>query len=367
MPRTDAEESGESEPARGNIFTPATALIRDVLRPLQEAGRAVTQSAQRRLLLDGLDHIRALKNALKPMELLPLLQVATAVEMLLKQLTDKAENINSSTLRTATNGVGVLEELCQPGLKPDLLMEPPLRLLVVDDETFSRYALAHALKRGLCEPDVAESGEQAMKLASRRTYDLILLDVQLAGMDGFELCSKIHETAANRATSVVFVTSLRDFDARANSVICGGLDLIAKPFLTFELTVKSLTLVAAERAPGPRSRPPVAWTPWTMRRSRKLPRRRLNRKSRRRLRPCPTPVAVEAPVSAATSGWNSTALGSGPQRPRTPSPDDCTLSSPLARTAVRRRFSRKPGPRWMCGGTWWTSSRTPPNRPFARR
>ena len=71
-------------------------------------------------------------------------------------------------------------------------------------------------------------------------------------MDGFELCLQIHEMPANKTTPVIFVTALRDFDARANSVICGGRDLIAKPFLTFELTVKALTLVAAERMRGPR-------------------------------------------------------------------------------------------------------------------
>ena len=77
-----------------------------MLRPLQEAGRAVTQSAQRRLLLDGLGpHPRLERDALQADGVAPgALQVATAVEMLLKQLTDKAENINElHTLRTAIN------------------------------------------------------------------------------------------------------------------------------------------------------------------------------------------------------------------------------------------------------------------------
>jgi CheY-like chemotaxis protein len=72
----------------------------------------------------------------------------------------------------------------------------------------------------------------------------------MPGMDGFELCSKIHETVLNQATPVVFVTSLRDFDSRAKSIVCGGRDLISKPFLTFELTVKTLTLATRERLKG---------------------------------------------------------------------------------------------------------------------
>jgi PleD family two-component response regulator len=234
----------------GSLFSPAAGYIRKIQKLLQEARRSVVPAEQRGFLFDALNEIRPLKNLAKSDELLPLWQVTCAVEMLLQQLTEKAGNVTSSTLRTAALAVTMLEELCQPGLKRDLFSEPPLRLLVVDDETFSRYALAHSLKRGLSEPDVAESGESALKLAAERAYDLIFLDVQLPGMDGFELCSKIHETLANRATPVVFVTSMRDFDARANSILCGGRDLIAKPFLTFELTVKALTLVATERLRG---------------------------------------------------------------------------------------------------------------------
>jgi CheY-like chemotaxis protein len=246
----DAEGSADGPTAGEGLLSRAAELVRDLRRQLEEAGRSVAGAAQRRFLVEARDQVRLLKELARPAELLPLQQMAGALEMLLKQLTEKTSNVTSSTLRTAALAVTLLEELCRPGLKPDLLSEPPLRLLVVDDETFSRFALSHALKRGLNEPDVAEHGESALALAARNPYDLIFLDVQMPGMDGFELCSKIHETGLNRATPVVFVTSQRDFDARANSILCGGRDLIAKPFLTFELTVKALTLVATERLRG---------------------------------------------------------------------------------------------------------------------
>jgi PleD family two-component response regulator len=244
------DDTADEIVAEGGPFAQAKRYIREMQKLLQEARASAAQAVQRSLLIDVQTRIRPLKNLAKPAELLPLWQVTCAVEMLLQQLTEKASNVTSSTLRTAALGVTVLEELCQPGLKSDLLSEPPLRLLVVDDETFSRFALSHALKRGLSEPDVAESGETALRLAGERPYDLIFLDVQMPGMDGFELCAKIHETLPNHASPVVFVTSMRDFDARANSILCGGRDLIAKPFLTFELTVKALTLVATERLRG---------------------------------------------------------------------------------------------------------------------
>lgn len=242
-----------AEPLEGyadDASSPTAAHIREIRRLLTDTGRVAAASAQRDFLLGAMEHIHSLKDAARPAELTALRHMATAVELLFKQLSEKAENVTSSTLRTAALGVKALEELSRPGLLPGLLSEPPLRILAVDDETFSRFALSHALKRGLTEPEVADDAARALGMAERNTYDLIVLDVQMPGMDGFELCSKIHETAANRTTPVIFVTSLRDFDSRANSIIAGGRDLIAKPFLTFELTVKALTLVATERLRG---------------------------------------------------------------------------------------------------------------------
>jgi PleD family two-component response regulator len=66
-------------------------------------------------------------------------------------------------------------------------------------------------------------------------------------MDGFELCSKIRQTQLNQATPVVFVTCQTDFDARAKSSLCGGNDFLTKPFLTFEITLKALTLALRAR------------------------------------------------------------------------------------------------------------------------
>ena len=69
----------------------------------------------------------------------------------------------------------------------------------------------------------------------------------MPGMDGFEVCSKIRDTVPNRTTPVVFVTGHHDFDARFNSTLSGGNDLMGKPFLIFEVTVKALTLALQGR------------------------------------------------------------------------------------------------------------------------
>jgi CheY-like chemotaxis protein len=86
-----------------------------------------------------------------------------------------------------------------------------------------------------------------LELAGQTAYDAVFLDVQMPGMDGFELCKRLHETERNREVPVVFITSQNDFEARAKSTDAGGCDLIGKPFLTFEVTLKALTLVLKSR------------------------------------------------------------------------------------------------------------------------
>jgi CheY-like chemotaxis protein len=180
-------------------------------------------------------------------ELLPVRQLAGALEGLLKHLGERTDDFTPSTLRTVEGAIDLLIGLCAPGLAPDLATNPPIRLLGVDDDAVSRYAMASALKRAFDQPDLAENAEGALALAVQHPYDVIFLDVRMPGMDGFELCKKIHETAGNRATPVIFVTGMKDFDSQVASIASGGSDLIGKPFLTFEIAVKALTFAFRRR------------------------------------------------------------------------------------------------------------------------
>ena len=66
-------------------------------------------------------------------------------------------------------------------------------------------------------------------------------------MSGYELCAKLRALPHLKKTPVVFVTSLNDFENRTNSMMAGGNDFIAKPFLFIELTVKALIYVMRAR------------------------------------------------------------------------------------------------------------------------
>ncbi|HWW02100.1 MAG TPA: response regulator [Candidatus Acidoferrum sp.] len=230
-----------------DFFALAPAHLLAARNVLQEIGRGPEMVARQKLLGDLCGEVRILKGMAGLPELIPAWQLAACLESLLKQLIAQPGRVTPSTLRTVATGADVLWEVCQPGLKADFFTNPPLRFLAVDDDPISRHAVAFSLKKAFTLPDVAASGEAALALASEHAYDAIFLDVLMPGMDGFELCSKIHQTPLNRTSPVVFITCLTDFEARAKSSLSGGTDLLGKPFLTFEITLKALTLTMRAR------------------------------------------------------------------------------------------------------------------------
>ena len=173
-------------------------------------------------------------------------QLTAALEVLLKELYEKPKNINASTMRTVSHSVDFLAELFKSSTPQD---DPVVAsgILVVDDEILSRRAVSYALEKASLKAVSVEDPLVALRLATDNPYDLIFLDVQMPGMDGFELCSKIRLLPTNKTTPVIFVTSLTDFKSRARSSLSGGTDLIAKPFMFIELAVKALTHVLRSR------------------------------------------------------------------------------------------------------------------------
>ena len=174
-------------------------------------------------------------------------QMAAALEVLLKELYEKPKNINASTLRTVAASIDFLGELITKGTDGKLIESSPVNILVVDDEILSRRAVTYALEKANLKAASVEEPHVALGLVTESPYDLIFLDVQMPGMDGFELCTKIRALPNNKTTPIIFVTSLTDFKSRARSSLSGGNDLIAKPFMFIELSVKALTYVLRAR------------------------------------------------------------------------------------------------------------------------
>jgi CheY-like chemotaxis protein len=174
-------------------------------------------------------------------------RISDAVEALLKELYEKPKSITPSSLRTVTAGVDFLGFLFEHGDATNRQEVPPGNILVVDDEPISRRAVIFAVEKARMKSTSADSAAAALKLLAETDFDLIFLDVDMPGMNGYELCSKLRAMPQYRKTPVVFVTALSDFENRTSSMMAGGNDFIAKPFLFIELTVKSLIHVLRAR------------------------------------------------------------------------------------------------------------------------
>ncbi len=166
--------------------------------------------------------------------------MSAAVEALLKEIYEKPKNINASSIRTIASAVDFLGLLFEKTTLPEKQETPPTKILVVDDEAISRRAIVYALEKARLKSINVDDSQQALQLLTENEFDLIFLDVDMPGLNGFELCAKLRQLPQHKKTPVIFVTSLNDFENRANSTVAGGNDFIAKPFLFIELTVKSL-------------------------------------------------------------------------------------------------------------------------------
>jgi CheY-like chemotaxis protein len=174
-------------------------------------------------------------------------QMSAAVEALLKELYEKPRSINTSTLRTVAAAVDFLGSLFERGKQPDNPDPPAVNILVVDDEPISQRAVIYALEKAQLPSTSTADPNAALNLLTEKKFDLVFLDVDMPGMTGFELCTKLRAMPQYKKTPVVFVTALSDFDSRTSSMMAGGNDFIAKPFLFIELTVKALIHVLRAR------------------------------------------------------------------------------------------------------------------------
>ena len=128
----------------------------------------------------------------------------------------------------------------------DLNLERP-RILVVDDHSSSRMTAVALLSVEGYDVVEAESGAAALAQVSNTNPDLILLDVMMPGMDGYEVCRRLKDDEHTRLTPVVFITALDDRRARLRGIEAGGDDFLTKPFDQLELSARVKSLIRQKR------------------------------------------------------------------------------------------------------------------------
>jgi putative two-component system response regulator len=111
-------------------------------------------------------------------------------------------------------------------------------VMVVDDSSANRRLLGAYLRQIECDVLYAEDGPKALQLVGQQPPDLVLLDVQMPGLDGFEVCRLIRGTPRGRLIPVVMITALGSTADRVNALESGADDFLSKPVERSELVAR---------------------------------------------------------------------------------------------------------------------------------
>jgi two-component system, OmpR family, alkaline phosphatase synthesis response regulator PhoP len=117
------------------------------------------------------------------------------------------------------------------------------RILVVDDNQQNLELLQAYLEDIDCETIPAHDGQEALNIISRESTDLILLDVMMPKMSGFEVCRKVKGSPKTKNIPVIMVTALNEFGDIERAVESGTDDFVSKPVNKLELLTRVKTML----------------------------------------------------------------------------------------------------------------------------
>jgi CheY-like chemotaxis protein len=226
---------------RKNFFETAPKEMTVFRSIMSSLGKSEDLAARPQAMTDLARRMKTLASAAGMLSFRTFATLTSAMEAFARELTEKPEQINTSSLRTLVQAVDFLPTLLEKCLLPEATNNLSPHILVVDDEPLSRRALVTALSRADLRSIQIDDPTIALRLVEQNQFDLIFTDVDMPVLSGFDLCTKIRALPDSARTPVIFVTSNTDFSSRAKSTLSGGSDFIGKPFLFMEVAVKALT------------------------------------------------------------------------------------------------------------------------------
>jgi DNA-binding response OmpR family regulator len=123
-----------------------------------------------------------------------------------------------------------------------------MKILIVDDTPETLDILGHILQRSGLEVSIAPSGEKALELVSRNKPDLIMLDVRMPGIDGYEVCRRLQADVYSRDIPIIFISALADTENLVEGYNAGAIDFITKPFHEQEVVCRITTQLKLKKA-----------------------------------------------------------------------------------------------------------------------
>lgn len=116
--------------------------------------------------------------------------------------------------------------------------ETPLRVLIVDDDENIRHMVALMVKSLGYTASTAATGKEALARLADAPHDIILLDIMMPDMDGFEVCRRIRENPAQRDLHIIMLSARVESEFKMKGLDLGAADYLTKPLLRSELQVK---------------------------------------------------------------------------------------------------------------------------------
>ena len=118
---------------------------------------------------------------------------------------------------------------------------PQSRVLVVDDTTHVQRLLSVMLSKQGYEVQTADNGAQALEIVQTSLPDLILLDIMMPDMDGYQVCQQLKADEHTRDVPIIFISALEQIEDKIKAFTAGGVDYVPKPFQAKEVLARVAT------------------------------------------------------------------------------------------------------------------------------
>lgn len=124
----------------------------------------------------------------------------------------------------------------------------PARILIVDDQPLTRELMTLVMQAQGHKTLIATNGGEALAIAAERPLDLVLLDVVMPGMDGYEVARRLRAEERTRSLPIVIVSGLEDKESRIKGLAAGADDFLTRPVDRLELKVRVQNLLRMKRS-----------------------------------------------------------------------------------------------------------------------
>lgn len=124
----------------------------------------------------------------------------------------------------------------------------PEKILIVDDNPRNVEVVASLLSDNNYDIEFAASGEEGLQWVDKKIFDLIMMDVMMPGINGYETCRQIKEKESCRDIPVIFLTAKTDMESLSKAFEAGGVDYVSKPFRPRELLARVTTHLELKRS-----------------------------------------------------------------------------------------------------------------------